>query len=183
MQRTPWGLKGGLLAAALSLTLPAIAEPPKDPPPTAEKADDGSRPQRRITAYGHPPIPDPKPPRAQDMFEAMLTGTWSGSGHDGDRMGWSLTYTIHSGSYTLEGYPPLREVGDIAVASPPVVEANGDIRFTVHFTHRVMNDTPAEDRTEAWVLSADKQRFTRPTDMTFTRTPTPPAPPTQDGSP
>jgi hypothetical protein len=181
MQRTPWGLRGGLLAAALNLTLPAAAEPPNDPSPTTEARVPGqsiqiqiygSAPQQLVLAVAPAVIP-----------ATMLNGTWSGSGSDGGHMGWSLTYTIRDGRYTLEGYPPLSEAGGVVLAALPVEGASGEVTIQVRFFGRVMNGSPVEDRTEAWVLSADQQRFTRPTDMTFTRTPSPSTPTTQDGSP
>jgi hypothetical protein len=178
---SPFGPRGAWLAAALNLTLPAAAEPPLDPSPTTEARVPGQSIQIQI--YGSAPqqLVLAVPPAV--IPATMLNGTWSGSGSDGDRMGWSLTYTIRDGRYTLEGYPPLSEAGDVALAALPVEDASGEATVLVRFSGRVMNGSPVEDRTEAWVLSADQQRFTRPIDMTFTRTTTTPAPPTQDSSP
>jgi hypothetical protein len=173
MHRTPWGLRGGLLAAALSLTLPAAAEPLADPLLTAEESQ-LLPPNVGVAAYGIAPTP-PAPElldAPQPMIPAtMLDGTWSGSGNDGGSMGWSLTYTIRDGRYTLEGYPPMSETGGVALAALPAVNISGEVTLEVRFFDRVMNGSPAEDRTETWTLSADKQRFTRAIDMTFTRAP------------
>jgi hypothetical protein len=184
MHRTSWGLRGGLLAAALSVALPAVADPLSDPLLTAEGS--GERPPTlNVAAYGNAPIPPGPEPVEPVISTTMLDGTWKGSGSDGGNMGWSLTYTIRDGRYTLEGYPPLREAGGVALASPPVVNVGGETTLEVRFFGRVMDGRPMDDRTETWTLSADKQRFTRPVDMVFTRDPdaTPPRPPAKDTAP
>jgi hypothetical protein len=51
-----------------------------------------------------------------DPNEQFIQGKWSQSGSN-DGHAWYLTYTFNSGSFTVEGYPPLRQTGSYRVVS------------------------------------------------------------------
>lgn len=188
MKTAAWGLRGGLLAAALSLTTAATAEPP-DPIQTAE--DTGGTTTHTVTsvaAYGIAPRPrvhviavhviatDPRRPTA------LVDGTWQASGSAGQGIAWSTTLTVSEGSYTLDAYPPLSEAGRVTFVRGVEVEEDGSMTIHVRFSERVMKGAPLEDREETWRLSADKQTLSRD-GATFTRAPAPAPTPTQpDGA-
>jgi hypothetical protein len=52
-----------------------------------------------------------KPPQ-----EKFLQGTWRLEGSDG-KVSWYLKWTFDMGSFTLEGYPPLRQEGSYQITN------------------------------------------------------------------
>ncbi len=56
-------------------------------------------------------------PPAAGENENFMQGTWRLSGTSDATHGWFLEWTFDRGSFTLEGYPPLRQEGKYRVLS------------------------------------------------------------------